>query len=173
MLHSARAQSAAFQSSRARRPAGARGARLNCPKCNAKLVPKPVPGANRFPQRLECPEHGWLKETSKTNPHALPQRRAQLVMQKNTDSLRKVGARHAADPPQEDRARRAAKPAVQFPDNIIQGAAACPFPPLGCPYPAPSASRPASLVSPAPTAKNKSSRLIPQAGSQTVATSIP
>src|SRR5208283_4141246 len=36
--------------------------RMTCPKCNAPLVPKPVPGALKFPQRLECPVHGWLPE---------------------------------------------------------------------------------------------------------------
>jgi hypothetical protein len=65
MLHSGRAQTCVSQPSRAPSPAAAQGARLNCPKCNAKLVPKPVPGAIRFPQRLECPEHGWLKERVK------------------------------------------------------------------------------------------------------------
>src|SRR5580704_12311440 len=35
---------------------------MTCPKCNAPLVPKPVPGALKFPQRLECPVHGWLPE---------------------------------------------------------------------------------------------------------------
>lgn len=38
---------------------------LNCPKCNAPLVPKPVPGAVKYPQRLECPVHGWLQERVK------------------------------------------------------------------------------------------------------------
>jgi len=38
---------------------------LNCPKCNAPLVPKPVPGAIKYPQRLECPVHGWLQERVK------------------------------------------------------------------------------------------------------------
>jgi hypothetical protein len=33
-----------------------------CPKCNAPLVLKPVPGALKFPQRLECPGHGRLPE---------------------------------------------------------------------------------------------------------------
>jgi hypothetical protein len=33
-----------------------------CPKCGAELVLKPVPGAVKFPQRLECPEHGWQEE---------------------------------------------------------------------------------------------------------------
>jgi hypothetical protein len=33
-----------------------------CPKCGAALVLKPVPGALKFPQRLECPEHGWQQE---------------------------------------------------------------------------------------------------------------
>ena len=65
VLHSAHAQTAAWDSSRAGSPAAPNGARLNCPKCNAKLVPKPVLGAIRFPQRLECPEHGWLKERVK------------------------------------------------------------------------------------------------------------
>jgi hypothetical protein len=36
--------------------------RMTCPKCNAPLVVKPVPGALKFPQRLECPVHGWLAE---------------------------------------------------------------------------------------------------------------
>ena len=36
--------------------------RMTCPKCNAPLVVKPVPGALKFPQRLECPVHGWLPE---------------------------------------------------------------------------------------------------------------
>lgn len=44
---------------------GNAGRPLELPECNAKLVVKPVPGAIRFPQRLECPEHGWLKETVK------------------------------------------------------------------------------------------------------------
>jgi hypothetical protein len=35
---------------------------MTCPKCNAPLVLKPVPGALKFPQRLECPVHGWLPE---------------------------------------------------------------------------------------------------------------
>jgi hypothetical protein len=35
---------------------------MTCPKCNAPLVPKPVPGALKYPQRLECPVHGWLPE---------------------------------------------------------------------------------------------------------------
>jgi hypothetical protein len=65
MLHSARVQTAASQFSRARIRTTAYGAHLNCPKCNAKLIPKTVPGAIRFPQRMECPEHGWLKETVK------------------------------------------------------------------------------------------------------------
>jgi DNA-directed RNA polymerase subunit RPC12/RpoP len=34
-----------------------------CEKCGAKLVLKPVPGAKSFPRRLECPTHGWEKET--------------------------------------------------------------------------------------------------------------
>jgi hypothetical protein len=29
-----------------------------CGRCGAALVVKPVPGATRFPQRLEGPEHG-------------------------------------------------------------------------------------------------------------------
>lgn len=33
-----------------------------CPKCGVELVAKPVPGAKQFPQRLECPEHGWQQE---------------------------------------------------------------------------------------------------------------
>ena len=33
-----------------------------CAKCGAALVLKAVPGAKRFPQRLECPEHGWQEE---------------------------------------------------------------------------------------------------------------
>jgi len=33
-----------------------------CGKCGAALVLKPVPGAKRFPLRLECPEHGWQEE---------------------------------------------------------------------------------------------------------------
>jgi hypothetical protein len=33
-----------------------------CPECGAKLVGKPVPGAKRFPLRLECPAHGWQQE---------------------------------------------------------------------------------------------------------------
>jgi len=33
-----------------------------CAKCGATLVLKPVPGAKRFPLRLECPEHGWQEE---------------------------------------------------------------------------------------------------------------
>jgi hypothetical protein len=33
-----------------------------CPKCGVELVAKPVPGAKHFPQRLECPEHGWQQE---------------------------------------------------------------------------------------------------------------
>jgi hypothetical protein len=36
--------------------------RMTCPKCNAPLVVKPFPGALKFPQRLECPVHGWLPE---------------------------------------------------------------------------------------------------------------
>jgi hypothetical protein len=35
---------------------------MTCPKCNAPLIVKPVPGALKFPQRLECPVHGWLPE---------------------------------------------------------------------------------------------------------------
>jgi hypothetical protein len=35
---------------------------MTCPKCNAPLIPKPVPGALKYPQRLECPVHGWLPE---------------------------------------------------------------------------------------------------------------
>jgi hypothetical protein len=35
---------------------------MTCPKCNAPHVVKPVPGALKFPQRLECPVHGWLPE---------------------------------------------------------------------------------------------------------------
>jgi hypothetical protein len=35
---------------------------LECPKCGATLVLRPVPGAIKFPLRLECPEHGWIQE---------------------------------------------------------------------------------------------------------------
>ena len=35
---------------------------LECPKCGATLVLRPVPGAIEFPLRLECPEHGWIQE---------------------------------------------------------------------------------------------------------------
>jgi hypothetical protein len=34
-----------------------------CGKCGANLVLRPVPGAKTFPRRLECPTHGWEKET--------------------------------------------------------------------------------------------------------------
>jgi len=30
--------------------------------CGAALVLRPVPGAQRFPLRLECPVHGWIQE---------------------------------------------------------------------------------------------------------------
>lgn len=32
---------------------------IACPTCGASMEPKPVPGAARFPRRLECPDHGW------------------------------------------------------------------------------------------------------------------
>jgi hypothetical protein len=35
---------------------------INCPKCGAPLVLRPVPGAKQFPRRLECPQHGWTAE---------------------------------------------------------------------------------------------------------------
>jgi hypothetical protein len=35
---------------------------MKCAKCGAELVARPVPGAKRFPRRLECPEHGWQQE---------------------------------------------------------------------------------------------------------------
>jgi hypothetical protein len=35
---------------------------MKCPKCGAKLIAKPVPGAKRFPRRIECLEHGWQQE---------------------------------------------------------------------------------------------------------------
>jgi hypothetical protein len=35
---------------------------MKCPKCGARLIAKPVPGAMQFPRRLECPEHGWQQE---------------------------------------------------------------------------------------------------------------
>jgi hypothetical protein len=41
---------------------------LRCPKCGAALVLKPVPGAVRFPQRLECPEHGYVMQPEKPRP---------------------------------------------------------------------------------------------------------
>jgi hypothetical protein len=34
-----------------------------CGKCGETLVLRPVPGAKTFPRRLECPTHGWEKET--------------------------------------------------------------------------------------------------------------
>ncbi len=34
-----------------------------CGKCGEALVLGPVPGAKTFPRRLECPTHGWEKET--------------------------------------------------------------------------------------------------------------
>ena len=34
----------------------------SCSKCGAALVLKPVPGAQKFPCRLECPVHGWRQE---------------------------------------------------------------------------------------------------------------
>ncbi|HXN73302.1 MAG TPA: hypothetical protein VN861_12220 [Candidatus Acidoferrales bacterium] len=36
---------------------------IDCPKCGAPLVLRPVPGAKQFPRRLECPQHGWTAET--------------------------------------------------------------------------------------------------------------
>jgi hypothetical protein len=33
-----------------------------CAKCGEPLVLKPVPGAKRFPLRLECAVHGWQEE---------------------------------------------------------------------------------------------------------------
>ena len=36
-----------------------------CEKCGAALILKPVPGAKHFPRRLECPTHGWRKESAR------------------------------------------------------------------------------------------------------------
>lgn len=33
---------------------------MNCEICDKEMILKPVPGAGRFPRRLECPEHGYL-----------------------------------------------------------------------------------------------------------------
>jgi ssDNA-binding Zn-finger/Zn-ribbon topoisomerase 1 len=38
----------------------------HCPKCGVELVLKPVPGAVKFPQRLECPEHGYVMQPEKS-----------------------------------------------------------------------------------------------------------
>jgi DNA-directed RNA polymerase subunit RPC12/RpoP len=36
-----------------------------CAMCGGKLVAKPVPGAKKFPRRLECSEHGWQQEKTR------------------------------------------------------------------------------------------------------------
>jgi len=40
------------------------GQEHRCQKCGSVLEPRPVPGALHFPQRLECPKHGYLTPDS-------------------------------------------------------------------------------------------------------------
>ena len=43
-----------------------------CSECGVEMQPRPVPGATRFPRRLECPTHGYYHERRSGMADAAP-----------------------------------------------------------------------------------------------------
>jgi hypothetical protein len=55
---------------------------MNCSVCEQQMQPKPVPGAIRFPRRMECPTHGYsLREYHPTIEEVTPDEESLAVFE--------------------------------------------------------------------------------------------